>query len=94
MKEKKKFVQLSESEVIKTDMWLLDGKKMVPFKDLSDEQLKKAIIEAETKELRHYNRSNFFNVLVEKLVKVAQERKLEVEHYNTEFTEKTHANKP
>lgn len=88
--KKRKFVQLSESDVEKTDMWLLDGKRMVPYSKLSDEQLKDAIIEAEAKELKHHNRSSFFGIIAEKLITEAESRNLEVEHYNTEFTVKSH----
>lgn len=87
---KRQFIQLSESEVNKTDGWLLNGKEMVPFSRLSDEQLQKALFESEAKELRHHNRSSFHGILAEKLMEEADRRNLSVEHYNTEFTAKTH----
>lgn len=89
-KKKRAFVQLAESEVNKTDGWLLNGKEVVPFSKLTPSQLQKALTESEEKELRHYNRSSFFGILADKILGEAETRGITLKHINTEFSQKTH----
>lgn len=83
-KKTKEYIQLSE--IPKTDGWRI-WDKIIPFDRLTDKQLAEAHIQAEVKELSHFNRSAFFAKLAEKLEEELLRRELPVDHYNTEFTD-------
>lgn len=68
----------------KKDGWF-DGKKYIPFKELTDHHLQTAKLHAQRKELTYWNRASHFAKLAEKLDKEAERRGLELRDYNTEF---------
>ena len=80
-KNKNTPVQMAKAE----EGWF-NKKRIVPFKEMSDEYLQAAIKTAERKELWFFNRAQVFSQLLDKLLDEAESRKLEVTHIPHEFT--------
>ena len=79
-KNKHEPVQMS-----KLDEGWFDGKKVIPFAEMSNDYLQNAKIHAQKKELYFFNRATIFSELVEQLEKEAESRGIELPDYDTEF---------
>jgi hypothetical protein len=71
--------------MIKVEDGWFDGKKTIPFNELSDAYLQNAKIHAQKKELHYFNRSGIFNELVELLEAEAEKRGFELTDYDTQY---------
>lgn len=82
MNKEKKTIRV---QIAQGDEGWWDGKKLVPFKDLSNEHLQNAKLHAQKKELYHHNCYNVFSELVCKLDAEGKKRSVELRDYNTQF---------
>jgi hypothetical protein len=71
--------------MVKVEAGWFDGKKTIPFNELSDDYLQNAKIHAQKKELHYFNRAGLFNELTELLEAEAETRGIELTDYDTEY---------
>lgn len=89
-RKKKQALQIAKT----TEGWL-DKKKgiLVPFHDLTNEELQKAVLNTERQELYFFNKSAAFGRLVENLMNEAEKRGIELRHHKSQYTHNTHLKK-
>lgn len=89
-RKKKQALQIAKT----TEGWL-DKKKgvLIPFPDLTNEELQNALLNAERQEIYLFNRSAYFGRLVENLMEEAEKRGVELRHHKSQYTYNTHLKK-
>lgn len=66
-------------------VWKTKKGKEIPMTELTDAQLRKAKLYAQSKILHYHNRVNRFDILVEQLEEVAESRNIELPDYNRDY---------
>ena len=66
-------------------VWRTKNGKEVPMSELTDAQLRKAKLSAQSKIMHYHNRVNRFDMLVEQLEEEAESRKLDLPDYDREY---------
>ena len=73
-----------EFKLIKERVWTKNGKD-IPINELTDAQLRKAKLFAQSKELFYHNKASVFSQLVDWIEEEAESRELEIPDYDREF---------
>lgn len=63
--------------------------KEIPFEDLTDAQLQKALVNAQRKQLRHHNAMGVLDDIIDDIIDEAGKRELELKELDDEFTKNT-----
>ena len=66
-------------------VWINKKGVAIPMSQMTDAQLRKAKLNAQSKILHYHNRVNRFDVLVEQLEEVAASRNLELPDYDRDY---------
>lgn len=75
-------------QMVNVEKGWYDGKKVIPFSQMTDEHLKNAKLHAQKKELFFFNRSAVFGELVELLEEEANRRGIDLPDRDTEYHKK------